>query len=319
MELNDKIKGALVGYAFGDALGLGTEFMTRTEASAYYPDGLRNFNQIIRDVHRKQWKRGEWTTDTVLLTRSLESILETGRFKLHALALNFKEWYDSSNEEHIPVYNLMCHDPEWIENPIQTAHKLWITSRYVEASNDSLHRALVTALTSGRDELMEHTRRFVLMTHDDSRCVTSAKIMAKIFYSLLHKEKEPSIEELISVCNENDPRTLPFLQKAWEGDIEGLGVDNEERMTWTRVAMATALWAYWHSDSAEEMIYKVVDLGGDADTNAALTGALAGLKYGYHALPEEKTKIIGFDYLIDLADRLTDFQRQKNKESVSGE
>lgn len=312
MELNDKIKGAILGYAFGDALGVGSEFMTRTEVQAYYPAGLRHFNQIIRDAHRSQWKRGEWTNDTVLLTRFLECILEEGRFKLHALAHNFKDWFDTQENDMASVFHIMCHNPEWIDNPITTAHISWGVSKYSEASNDALHRALVTALTSQRENLMEHTRRFILMTHDDSRCVTTAKVMARMFFRLLHDEMEPSLEELKGVCLENDPRTLPFLQKAYDGEIEDIGIDNESSMTWTRVSMATALWALWHTNNAADAIHKVVDMGGDADTNASLAGALVGLKYGYNALPEEINKMPRLDYLLDLADRVTEFH-EKNR------
>ena len=133
-----------------------------------------------------------------------------------------------------------------------------------------------------------------------------------MFFRLLHDEEEPSIDELKSVCLENDPRTLPYLQKAYEGNMEGLGIDDENSMTWTRVSMGAALCSFWHSDNAYDTIYKVVDMGGDADTNASLAGALAGLKYGYDALPEEVKKMPRLDYLLDLADRVTEHVEKNN-------
>lgn len=47
-----------------------------------------------------------------------------------------------------------------------------------------------------------------------------------------------------------------------------------------------ALWAWWHFEDFEEAVVAVANLGGDADTNAAVTGALLGAQYGLDAIPE---------------------------------
>ena len=49
--------------------------------------------------------------------------------------------------------------------------------------------------------------------------------------------------------------------------------------------LAAALWAYWHAGSFKEGILSIVNAGGDADTNAAVAGALLGAKYGYEGIP----------------------------------
>lgn len=90
MNFRDRIKGAFFGIALGDALGLGTEFMSAEEVKYYYPGGLRHFSQIIRDGHRCLWKRGEWTNDTHIVVMLAESIMEKGKLHLNDFAARLK-------------------------------------------------------------------------------------------------------------------------------------------------------------------------------------------------------------------------------------
>ncbi len=49
--------------------------------------------------------------------------------------------------------------------------------------------------------------------------------------------------------------------------------------------LEAALWAFWHTADFREAILMAVNLGGDADTAAAVCGQLAGAYYGYDAIP----------------------------------
>ena len=60
----NKIKCLTYGLVIGDALGLGTEFMSKEEVRANYPDGLTDYSQIIQEKHRSKWQKGAWADDT---------------------------------------------------------------------------------------------------------------------------------------------------------------------------------------------------------------------------------------------------------------
>ncbi len=307
MTKYDRIKGALYGYAFGDALGVGTEFMTRPEVNAYYPDGLYHFNQIIRDAHRCQWEQGEWTNDTRIFLSILKPVLDEGAYNLNNIAIHLKGWFDSIDDDIPSLYRAVVAAPGWTEDPVGVAQKVWRELGLTEPTNDALHRGLITGLLSSLDYIDERTRELVLMTNHDARCVASAMMIARMANSLLHTGEPASFDELTKLCCTVDARTIPFLDMAIYGTLEDIQLDDENTMTWTRKGMAAALWPIWHCDNASDMIHCVIHAGGDADTNAALAGAFAGLRYGYDALPMEKEKMVGKEQLDLMTDRIVEY------------
>ena len=52
-------------------------------------------------------------------------------------------------------------------------------------------------------------------------------------------------------------------------------------------ALEAAVWSLGTTDSFEDALLKAVNLGNDTDTVGAITGGLAGLYYGYGAIPED--------------------------------
>lgn len=306
MNLRNKIKGALYGAAIGDALGLGTEFMTRAEVLTYYPEGLRHFDQIIRDAHRSQWKQGDWSNDTDLLIMLIESVIDCGKVDHLDYARKLHEWYLKDPTDVVSIYRWMISDPEWVENPVGTAHRIWVDHNLTEATNECIYRALVSGIVSG-DKLYEDTSALLSITHDDTRNVSSAMVIARMVQSLFWEDREADLDELINLCDSIDDRTIPYIQRAKEGSLEDLGLDDPDTFWYTRKAMGAALWALWHCDSPQETLTQVIEAGGDADTNASLAMFVSGLKYGYEKMPREVDKLIQRDRLDTTIDRFCEF------------
>ena len=303
----DRIRGAIAGYALGDALGVGSEFMTKTEMQGYYPDKLRDFKSIIRDSHRCQWKPGETTNDTHFFTTLLETILSNGGYDLNVCAKAFIDKIRNTTKDIVPTFRTLLAFPDWEESPLVNTHKIWKHHGLEEGSNEANHRGIAMALLFDRPELDDIVKQLVLMTHDDMRCVASTVILAHTAHSLLHTGEPASLKDLMSVCYAYDTRTVPFLEMAVNGKLEDFDLDDESSMGLTRKNMGAALWTVWHCDNAADAIYAVIDEAGDADSNGAITGALAGLRFGYDALPDIKNDLIDKDYYDDLARRVAAF------------
>ena len=94
-------------------------------------------------------------------------------------------------------------------------------------------------------------------------------------------------------CQKVDILDIARRFKEWmmNGDM-GIGrhtycLDDENSMGYTLRTLGASLWAYWHATSYKEGILKIVLSGGDADTNAAVAGAILGAKFGICHIPEE--------------------------------
>ena len=50
--------------------------------------------------------------------------------------------------------------------------------------------------------------------------------------------------------------------------------------------LEASVWCFLNTDNYKDAVLKAINLGGDTDTIAALTGGLAGVYYGYDAIPQ---------------------------------
>ena len=65
-------------------------------------------------------------------------------------------------------------------------------------------------------------------------------------------------------------------------------------------SLEASCWCILRTETYEEAVLKAVNLGGDTDTTAAVTGGLAGLLYGYDAIPKNWIKHLARKQDIEL-------------------
>jgi ADP-ribosyl-[dinitrogen reductase] hydrolase len=69
--------------------------------------------------------------------------------------------------------------------------------------------------------------------------------------------------------------------------------------------LEAAIWCLLKTNSYKDCVLKAVNLGEDTDTVAAVTGGLAGLRYGYESIPKEWISTIAKrDYIESLCNQL---------------
>ena len=282
----DKVKGTIYGQAIGDALGLGTEFMTDEEMALKYPNGITHYSDKFQDRHRKRWKIGDWTDDTDMMLCIANAVVKDKGVDFINIARNFKEWTDGEpmgiGENTYKVLSFSDYE----DKPFEVSKMIWEMSHRRSAANGGLMRTSIVGLFPKAVE--ECAAKICRLTHYDPRCVGSCVIVSQLIHSLVYDESPISYYQMVDIGRKYDSRIEEYIDLAYNNDnIEALDLQNWDSVGYTLKTLATALWAYGHAQSLEEGLLAVVRAGGDADTNAAVACAILGAKYGFHSIPSE--------------------------------
>ncbi len=118
------------------------------------------------------------------------------------------------------------------------------------------------------------------MTHPHADCVGGSAFVNLVIYHLLQGigpadavgravEDLPLSDGVRKVIREAPAKTREQL----------------ENSGWVRHTLESAVWGLLTTSTFEDAVVQVANLGNDADTAAAVAGALAGAAYGLSAIP----------------------------------
>eukprot|EP00735_Rhodelphis_limneticus_P002474 TRINITY_DN1335_c0_g1::TRINITY_DN1335_c0_g1_i1::g.19941::m.19941 TRINITY_DN1335_c0_g1::TRINITY_DN1335_c0_g1_i1::g.19941 ORF type:complete len:567 (-),score=87.18,sp/Q9Z2V5/HDAC6_MOUSE/45.45/5e-21,ADP_ribosyl_GH/PF03747.9/1.2e+03,ADP_ribosyl_GH/PF03747.9/9.1e-59,zf-UBP/PF02148.14/9.5e-17,zf-UBP/PF02148.14/3.2e+03 TRINITY_DN1335_c0_g1_i1:73-1773(-) len=211
--LRDRIKGAIYGQALGDAIGLGTEFMFKKEAAAYYPNRSLTFDNFERDRHRSRWAKGDWTDDTDQMILILDGLLvNSGKFSVLDFARRIKWWashgYPDLGDKGgmgigMTVNNTINHR-NFLDDPHSAAKDIWERTNRMLAANGAVMRTSILGIPNFPDPEAVHnqTRDCALITHADPRCVASCvTVTSAISYMLRHAAQMQDAADLSQVAD----------------------------------------------------------------------------------------------------------------------
>lgn len=300
-------KGILFGQAIGDALGLGCEFLDKSEIKEFYPNGYSNFEQMIQDKHRIRWAIGSWTDDTDQFLCILDSFLENGKELVPLdIASRLYNWFKNGGMgigQH--TYNVFS-IPEYIIYPFKGSELAWKLSNKKSAPNGALMRnsAISLLYPSDLETSVSATIDVCKLTHFDPRCIDSCIIQTTLIHSLINN-KSLTYQEVINNPNIKDQRTINYINENLTENIETLKLDESFGLGYTLKAISCALWAYFYAQSFEEGLLSIINEGGDADTNACIAGSVLGAKFGYDSIPSHWVdSLLKKDELIDRFNKL---------------
>ncbi|MET9438195.1 ADP-ribosylglycohydrolase family protein [Streptomyces sp. NPDC006551] len=300
MPTTDRAVGAVLGSAVGDALGAPFEFGLPGVFRERFPDGVGTM------CGGGGWDPGEATDDTQMAVLVGESLIERGGLDLPDIFGRFRRWAVAEPKD----IGLQTEDVLMSGDPWDTAAALHFQVNGRAAGNGSLMRASTSAVyfaAAGREVTMSAARRIAALTHGDGAAWEGTAVLHELVrVALLGDDPLTALPAaLAAVHPAHRDRWSTVLAPHWHPD------DATEFNGAVWPCLASAVWALRTTTSFEAALAAAIDLGGDTDTVAAVTGLLAGAVHGSAAIPSRWTDPLhvplpGFGGRVLSADDLRD-------------
>ncbi|MDV9187599.1 ADP-ribosylglycohydrolase family protein [Streptomyces sp. SR27] len=281
LDRTDRAQGTVLGSAVGDALGAPFEFGLPGVFRERFPDGVGEL------CGGGGWDPGEATDDTQMAVLVGESLLERGGLDLPDLFARFRRWAAADPKD----IGLLTEQVLLGEDPWDLAASLHFQVNGRGAGNGALMRASTSAVhfaARGRTATMDAARRIAALTHGDGAAWEGTAILHELVrVALLGEDPLTALPAtLAEVAPAHRERWATVLAPDWHPDQ----ATEFNGAVWP--CLGSALWALRTTASFEEALVAAVDLGGDTDTVAAVTGMLAGTVYGASAIPTRWTSTL---------------------------
>ena len=265
------IKDCVYGLAIGDALGVPFEFRPRDSFNATTMTSGGVWNQPI----------GTWSDDTSMTIATCDALRENNKkIDLKAILRNFVIWKD---------YDAYTAHNNTFDVGNTTAQALDRRKGFDDLysnGNGSLMRISPLIFVDCTDEEISNVSA---ITHAHAYSIEACVLYVKIGKELLKgKSLETILDEL--ECSATFSR-LKNLKKIDRDSIQSGG--------YVVHTLEASLWCILNTATYSNAVLTAVNLGDDTDTTAAVTGALAGLIYGYEDIPKEWIDKLANKELID--------------------
>ncbi len=302
-ELRDRVRGCAVGAAVGDALGMPLEFGPRQ------PVG-----RLVREMKPGRVEAGTFTDDTEMALALAESLQARCPLDPADLAQRFVAWYRAGPDDvgiHTRHVLLRIAAGEAWQQVVASVQR----QKPDSAGNGSVMRCWPVALAywDDLDQMLADSRLQSRVTHPHPECEAgSAFVNATIYHLLRGVSPTAAVEEALKAA------AAPL---ALQEVIDRAPANRREELAnsgWVRHTLESAVWGLRTTNSFEEAVVQVVNLGGDADTAGSVAGALAGAAYGLEAIPVRWRRVLRGEWplrsgelwtvaeFVELADRLAE-------------
>jgi ADP-ribosylglycohydrolase/fructose-1,6-bisphosphatase/inositol monophosphatase family enzyme len=269
--LLNRAQGCLLGQVAGDSLGSLVEFATADEIAREHADGGP---RRLADGGRWNTLAGQPTDDSEMALALARALVQHGRFDAGRVLEAYREWYRSG--------------PFDVGQTTRAALNGYFLPE--SQANGSLMRVSPLGVFAHRllpAEAAALAREDSALTHPHVVCRDAA---AAFVVAVAHAIREGSGGEAAYGAAARWARQTgadASVAEALAAARSGPPRCDGEKQGWALVALQNAFHELLHAPTLEEGVVATVRRGGDADTNAAIAGALLGAVHGRAAVPAQ--------------------------------
>lgn len=295
-SISDRARGSLIGTAVGDALGTTIEFST--------PGTFEPVSEITGGGPFKL-KAGEWTDDSSMMLCLAHSLTRTGEFDLKdQIDLYTKWWKEGAFSVTANCFDIGMTVQSALQEYQQTGNPEAGPDDPYSAGNGSLMRLAPIPIFFNNDfeDAVKYSGKSSLSTHRATEAVDACRYFGGLLWGALNGaskdellnglyspvpsywDKEPLCDSVADLI-----RTEKYKYKS-ASEVRGSG--------YVMHSLEAVLWAFYTTDTFEEGLLKVVNLGEDADTTGAIFGQIGGAYYGEQGIPQRWVSKIKHNYFF---------------------
>lgn len=292
-----RFRGCLVGLVVGECLGAPLEGLS--------PAVIKRVHDQVTEIRGGGFlglKPGEHARNSALMLWTAESIVELSRFDMDDVVSRWLGWKQSGVKE---VGTTIAEALERIQAGTHWRDAGRKVARSQAAGNGAMARVAPLSLFLLRDRpaLIQHATELSMATHGHHEALGAAVATAVLIAELSDGASLlEAVEVAAATARARDEAVIAgCVRGSARKELRDLGTSSYCLHT-----LETSAWCLARTESLEEALITVVNLGGDAAAHGAVTGALAGAYYGYEAIPERWTSAVkAHDQVVRQADALS--------------
>ena len=306
LDLGTRARGALLGVAVGNALGLEVEGWSPEQIRRRYPAG-------VTEVDERERSR-LWDDDLAQTVVLAEALLAGERLDVGDLVDRLATWMQENGRGIGLLTARVLTEAIRGGSSREAAFTVWHREGGTAAGNGAVMRCIPVALRWGheRERMWSEAATSALATHHDPRCVWSTVAAVDLVASCLEgaSPDPPDLAGRLGSRGAPPEVTGAILAVAEAPNLERLELAGPSA-GYTVKTMQVAVWCLMQDGGFEPTLVEVVNAGGDTDTNGAVVGGLMGARLGPDAIPRPwLDRIAGVQRLTELADRLVRARRR---------